>query len=369
MRKSHILALLIATLCLSTAFAATGNIKTEQGSVETLINPFIDITRQQGLSRLAGRYAHAKAIPSRAGGGSIMAPTSLIMQINTDGTGTVDIAGDAPVPIQVTLNVQASVPTLTTAYANEPGESPMTDYAVLVPQGSRSMWRLLGTSSGNLRHMVPLTGDWFPAGYLEGAWQGDDGSQIVFQNGQLSSNGQPLGTYTTSDNRVYVTMTNGGSDLLFTAYDPDAGLLVLTFNGAEPQNWNAMTYRRASQQTAPQPLPQPTPQPQPAPQPMPQPQPFPPLPVPPQQPQISLDGVWGAVLPNGVQAVIQIQGNQYWGWLNGMPSESGVFQIQGNVMRGQTSTGTMFQNQFQCDGRTLTMAFQNGSVVVYQRMR
>ena len=79
--------------------------------------------------------------------------------------------------------------------------------------------------------------------------------------------------------------------------------------------------------------------------------------------------MWGAVLPNGVQAVIQIQGNQYWGWLNGTPSESGLFQIQGNIMQGQTNTETTFINQFQCDGHFLMMRFQNGSSVTYQRMQ
>ena len=336
--------------------------RAEDNSAESLIAPFIDVTRQQGAARLAGRYAHLKAIPSRAGGGNILAPTSIIMEIGQDGAGAMNMAGGDATRIQVTLNTQADIPTLTTAYADEPNEAPMTDLAVLVPQGTRYIWRLVSTQSGNLRLLYPLTADWFPAGYLEGAWQGDDGSSLTFQNGQLSSNGQAIGTYTLSDNRVSVAMANGGSELLFTAYDPDEGLLAVTFNGGDPSNWNAMTYRRAGQQT-PQPQPQPFP-PQ-NPQPPVSPQTFPPFP----QTQVSLDGVWGAVLPNGAQLVIQIQGNQYWGWINGTPNESGVFQIQGNVMQGQTSAGTSFVNQFQCDGRTLVMTFQNGSSILYQRMQ
>ena len=391
MRKSFILASFLSILLIPAAFAGEIGIfstsdsaltKSEQGGAESLINPFIDITRQQGASRLAGRYAHAKAIPSRAGGGTIIAPTSLIMTIGQDGAGTMDAAGETT-PIRVTLNTQASTPTLTTAYADDPSEEPMTDYAVLVPQGSRFLWRLVSTSSGNVRHMIPLTGEWFPAGYLEGSWQGDDGSQIAFQNGEIIVNGQALGSYTASDNRLSVTLSNGQRDLLFTAYDPDEGLLILTFNGSDPQNWNAMTYRRAQPapqtpqypQTPQQPQYPQTPQQPQYPQQPQQPQypqgtqPFPQFPGAPQQPQISLDGVWGTVLPNGVQLVMQIQGSQYWMWANGQPSESGMFQIQGNMLMGRTSTGAPFQNQFQCDGRTLIMKDPRGFSITYQRMQ
>ncbi|MCR4818696.1 MAG: hypothetical protein K5841_07040 [Fretibacterium sp.] len=339
--------------------------RAEDNSAESLIAPFIDVTRQQGAARLAGRYAHLKAIPSRAGGRNILAPTSIIMEIGQDGAGAMNMAGGDATRIQVSFDAQADIPTLTTAYADDLNEAPMTDLAVLVPQGNRYIWRLVSTQSGNLRLLYPLTADWFPAGYLEGAWQGDDGSSLTFQNGQLSSNGQAIGTYTLSDNRVSVAMANGGSELLFTAYDPDEGLLAVTFNGGDPSNWNAMTYRRAGQQTPQPPQPQPQPFPPQNPQPPVSPQTFPPFP----QTQVSLDGVWGAVLPNGTQLVIQIQGNQYWGWINGTPNESGVFQIQGNVMQGQTSAGTSFVNQFQCDGRTLVMTFQNGSSILYQRMQ
>ncbi|MCR5346577.1 MAG: hypothetical protein K6E38_02275 [Fretibacterium sp.] len=385
--------LLILFLVCTSAFAADPNlsdvfllsggteIRAEDDSVESMITPFIDITRQQGSSRLSGRYAHLKAIPSRAGGENILAPTSIVMEIGQDGSGSMNIAGGDSTRIQVSLDVQANIPTLTTAYADDPSEAPMTDFAVMVPQGNRYIWRLVSSQSGNLRLLYPLTADWFPTGYLDGTWQGDDGSSLTFQNGQLSFNGQTVGTYTLSDNRVSVTMSNGGSDLLFTACDPDSGLLVITFNGMDPNHWNAMTYRRNGQQVPQQPqqpqypqqpqqpqYPQQPQQPQYPQQPQ-QPQypqqPFPPFP----QQQISLNGVWGTVLPNGVQAVIQIQGNQYWGWINGLPSESGFFQIQGNVMQGQTSTGTTFITQFQCDGRILSMRFQDGSTITYQRMQ
>ena len=66
---------------------------------------------------------------------------------------------------------------------------------------------------------------------------------------------------------------------------------------------------------------------------------------------------------------MQIQGNQYWMWANGQPSQAGMFQIQGNILYGQTTTGERFQNQFQCDGRTLIMQEPRGFAITYQRMR
>jgi hypothetical protein len=36
---------------------------------------------------------------------------------------------------------------------------------------------------------------------------------------------------------------------------------------------------------------------------------------------------------------MQIQGNQYQSWMNGVPFEAGMFQIQGNMMFGQNQMG------------------------------
>jgi hypothetical protein len=93
----------------------------------------------------------------------------------------------------------------------------------------------------------------------------------------------------------------------------------------------------------------------------------PPLPLP---PMISLDGTWGAIV-NGQQWVMQYQGNQYQGWINGIPAETGVYQIQGNTMTGQTNTGMTFSNFFQMDpsGMAYTVTMPNGFTIVYQRMR
>jgi hypothetical protein len=68
---------------------------------------------------------------------------------------------------------------------------------------------------------------------------------------------------------------------------------------------------------------------------------------------------------------MQIQGNQYQGWINGIPSEAGIFQIQGNVMSGQTSVGVSYSNIFQMapSGMSFSITAPNGFMIVYQRMQ
>ncbi|MDR1732400.1 MAG: hypothetical protein LBR61_09955 [Synergistaceae bacterium] len=97
---------------------------------------------------------------------------------------------------------------------------------------------------------------------------------------------------------------------------------------------------------------------------------IPPMPQPPIPQQVSLDGVWGAMV-NGQQWVMQYQGNQYQGWINGMPAEAGIFQIQGNMMVGRTTTGMAFSNFFQMDpsGSMFQITAPNGFSIVYQRMQ
>ena len=97
----------------------------------------------------------------------------------------------------------------------------------------------------------------------------------------------------------------------------------------------------------------------------------------PQQPQyplqmpVGLNGVWGAYI-NGQQVVMQIQGNQYQIWMNGMPYQTGLFQIQGNVLQGQTSMGVFFSQYLLVNPNGMEFMLtdmQTGLVVVYQRMQ
>ena len=86
---------------------------------------------------------------------------------------------------------------------------------------------------------------------------------------------------------------------------------------------------------------------------------------------VGLNGVWGAYI-NGQQIVMQIQGNQYQMWMNGMPYQTGLFQIQGNILQGQTSMGEFFSHYLLVNpnGREFMLTdMQTGLAVVYQRMQ
>ena len=83
-----------------------------------------------------------------------------------------------------------------------------------------------------------------------------------------------------------------------------------------------------------------------------------------------LNGTWGTVM-NGQQVVMQINGNQYAFWTNGVMTEMGVCQVQGNVIAGQNQMGVPFRNVFQLDptGRILMMTTQQGFTTTWQRLQ
>jgi len=85
---------------------------------------------------------------------------------------------------------------------------------------------------------------------------------------------------------------------------------------------------------------------------------------------VNLDGTWTTVI-NGQQLIMQFQGNRYQGWINGVLSETGVFQVQGNRITAQTNTGTTFSNTFQWNpnGMSFSMTGPNGYTIVFQRIQ
>ena len=388
---------------------------TRADQADDLITPFIETTRQQGAAHLPGRYAHAKAVPSRDGSGNIIAPTSLIMTINAraeDGSypANFNLPSGEAVDFKVELDTSGELPMLKNIY---PDGEPDSNIAVLVPNNNSYIWRLVNPQTQNLRLMMPLND---LNNFINGSWQGGDGSTINFSNGKLTFNNQTSGSYTLTDNRISVKMDDGRSDLIFAAYDENSQILVLTFNGSEQDKWSAMAYRKAQaqaqapitpQQPAPAPQtpnnypvqqPQPQPQPQapqapnnyPMPQPQPQPQPapqypqqpmpqYPQTPVMPQQPvqnlQYLIQGLWAANY-NGAAVMTQLQGNTFHDWVNGQMTAYGNFQIQQTsqltgVMYIVDFKGQQFQNLIQLDpsGRFLTMQYQNGLALTFQRMQ
>ena len=90
----------------------------------------------------------------------------------------------------------------------------------------------------------------------------------------------------------------------------------------------------------------------------------------PEPPGPNIDGVWGAYV-NGQQWITQYQGNQYYGWINGQPTEMGIFTLKGNTMTGQNNNGVHFTTEIELDdsGQFLTLKFQNGNSITYQKLQ
>ena len=88
------------------------------------------------------------------------------------------------------------------------------------------------------------------------------------------------------------------------------------------------------------------------------------------KPALNIDGVWGAYV-NNQQLVMQFKGNQYFGWINGQPSEMGIIRIEGNTATGTNNHGVNFTTELELDpsGNALTMTFQNGNSITYQRLQ
>jgi len=87
--------------------------------------------------------------------------------------------------------------------------------------------------------------------------------------------------------------------------------------------------------------------------------------------QVNLTGVWGTYM-NGQPVIMQIYGNQYQAWMNGMLFEAGYFQVQGNILQGQTTTGEVFSRYLYVDPSGMVFNLTDpytGISVTYQRMQ
>lgn len=354
-----------------------------------LLSPYLDVTHKEGGEKLLGRYAVVLAVPRRDDGVGILAPSGSSMELKM-----------GPRPDREGQGLQAiqRIPgedSLTTYLSWQPEGLPMISRflwdeeerefivverynAVLVPVGQRYFWRLLDSYDGSPLHLIPLTEDWFPRGGLESPWAGEDGSRLNLSGGQAvytppDGNGIVSGRYETTDNVVTITPLDGGEPMVFAFCHGDAGSLVVSFQDSE----SAMIYKQqqAPQETQPKRPPTRPIEPQPPIDSRPPVHVPPPPPPPPPPQQIDLNGMWGTYF-NGQPLVMQIQGSpagyQYQAWLNGMPFEAGVFQIQGNAMYGQTTMGAAYTNYFQWNPNGMAFSITSpitGITLVYQRMQ
>lgn len=342
------------------------------------ITPRLDETHRLGTGKLPGKYATFTAVAQRNGQGMIMAPAGNVLTISPAGKNPnvfpakAEVFGEKPSEFAL-LWEPRGLPILTAYEKEEPdGEYEPSErrFAVLAMEGTSYFWTTFDSYTMAKTIMMPLDEINFPAGYMDGSWKGDDGSALEMNRGTAvytTEKGAKIqGKTAVKDNLLTITPPAGAPVYIYFGFNQPSDALVATFT----DSGTAVVYKRAAGQP---PVPQPpVPQP-PVPQPpVPQP-PVPQPPVPPVPPvqYINLTGVWGTIL-NGQQVVMQIQGNQYQSWMNGIPFEAGMFQIQGNMMYGQNQMGMPFNYYFQLGPGGLTFTITDavtGMMVMYQRMQ
>ena len=390
MSARKFLAALILVLCASCSFA---EVTPRQVLSDPRFAPLVPATREKGSASLTGRYICAMEVPSRTGGPKILAPTSAVIEIMKYSPEIhaypfrFDIHGAKKTDGYMTLDTEAEAPLMFSYTKTESGKYELTgkSYAAL-SEGDNS-WLLGAVSDGTITMLIPIGDMYYPEGWYLGAWKCSDGTQFTFDGGKMYASGREIGTFTVEDNRITVTAPDGSKDTVYAIWNPFKGALVITFNsGPNGMGANAGVFTRMKE--APKPVATPkspeqiskpktespktesNPKTESSPSPK-MPTEFPPMPevnMPRQSPNI--DGVWGAYV-NGQQWIIQYQGNNYYAWINGQPSEMGIFTLSGNTMTGMNNHGVEFTAELELDddGTELVMTFENGNAIRYMKLK
>ena len=110
------------------------------------------------------------------------------------------------------LDITGEVPILKTYLADEGGnyETVAEDFAVVLADTEKRIWCLASVETGEVRYMCPLDNAWFPKNWHLGNWKASDSntSYTFSDNGLASMNGQAIGKFIVSDNRMnfYITI-------------------------------------------------------------------------------------------------------------------------------------------------------------------
>lgn len=367
--------------------------------------PLVETTKKHGRENLPGRYVVTMELPSRTGGPLILAPTQMIIEIEQPESGVqvytfhYDIHGGKKAEGYMILDTKAEAPVLSSFTKTESGDYELSgmSYAGLSLSENDKSWLTGAVSDGSINILIPISNIYFPEGWYLGAWKCADGTQFTFDGSKMYSNGHEIGTFTAEDNRITVTASDGSKDTVYAIWNPYKEILVMTFSsGPNGMGMNAGVFTRMNDSEKPETNRQPrieshktesmtqisTPQNEtetpkmnrpiksetPAPK---MPAEFPPMPnvnMPPQN--LDITGVWGAYV-NGQQWILQYQGNNYFGWINGVPSEMGIFTVKGKTITGSNNHGVTFTAELELndDGDELDMTFENGSTIHYQKLQ
>lgn len=352
--------------------------------------PLVEATRKHGAEYLPGRYVVTMELPSRTGGPLILASTQMIIEIGEPDPQTYpfryDIHGGKKAEGYMILDTESEAPMLISYTKNESGKFELSGKSYAGLYENDKSWLTGAVSDGSLNILIPINNTYFPEGWYLGAWKCSDGTQFIFDGGKMYAGGHEIGTFTVDDNRITVTAPDGSKDTVYALLNPYKDILVMTFSsGPNGMGVNAGVFERMNDSQKPKTTPtipeiirnpetktpktqSPTNQPKHEPK---MPTEFPPMPkvnMPPQN--IDITGVWGAYV-EGKQVILQYQGNNYFGWINGVPSEMGIFTINGNTITGTSSKGEKFTNEIDIDdsGEFLDMTYTNGLTVRYQKLQ
>ena len=300
---------------------------------------------------LPGRYIVAENTAPRTGGQPIIAPTKIVIEIGKfsseiDGYPfNIDVHGQRSFDGKITLNTQTEAPILTfyTLKASGQYEAGLKSYAVAMQEGRDYAWLLGDVSDGKVSFMFPLNDINFPDGWYLGEWKCDDGTQFTFEGNKVSSNGHEIGTFTVVDDRITVTASDGSTDTMYAVRNPLSGALVITFNsGPDGMGENAGVFTNLQSVQKPAATTTTTNEPK-------MPTEFPPMPkVDLPAPRLNINGVWAANY-NGKQFITQFQDGNYYGWIDGQPSEMGIIRIEGSTITGTNNHGVDFTAELELD--------------------
>ena len=386
MSARKIFAALILVLYASCSFA---EVTPKQVLADPRFYPLVETTRKLGAKYLTGRYVVTMELPSRTGGNPIVAPTQMVIEIEQPEPGVqvytfhYDIHGGKKADGYMILDTKAEAPMLLSYTKTESDDYVLSgkSYAGLSLAENDKSWLTGAVSDGSINILIPISDIYFPEGWYLGAWKCADGTQFTFEGNKMYSNGHEIGTFTVDDNRITVTAPDGSKDTVYAIWNPYKEILVMTFtSGPNGMGMNAGVFERMKDSEKPETTPRvpeltrpsksetPKTESKPAPK---MPSEFPPMPkvnMPPQN--LDITGVWGAYV-EGKQVVLQCEGNNYYAWINGQPSEMGTFTVKGSTITGTSNNGEKFTNKIALDssGKILDMTYENGKTVRYQKLQ
>ena len=336
MKNRKVLSIIIAVIVLCISSCAFAKVSPDIAAEDPRIKPFIEATKQNGAALLPGRYVQLYEVPLKDSTEKINAPSHIIIEIGKLDSesgyypASINVYGKDIINCWMYFDVNDPVPVLKTYTLNSEGKYEVSAeaFAVVMQEDNQYAWLCGKLEDGHVSYLIPVNDYWFPKGWYEGSWSTEDGKyHMTFSNGELFLQNESLGRFAVTDNRIMTTE----SGIIYAMYNPQKDSLVVSFttNTGYPEEAVIFIHEH-----------------------------------------VNINGTWGAVV-NGQQWVVQYNNGQYYGWINGVPTEAGVYEINGDEIAGRNNQGVNFNAKLKLDptGGFLLLTFPNGNMIQYQRMQ